>query len=110
MSIPSTGGAINVKSGFVPQNCRIISRVAALPNGEMCSSIPGLTFFFMASCRLTTLSSPSFSSSRKVLSANSFNLLSAMWHSPLSRRHCLWLTVGWQIPDLILPYSSFMQP
>jgi hypothetical protein len=80
--------------------------VAALPNGEMCSSIPGLTFFFMASCRLTTLSSPSFSSSRKVLSANSFNLLSAIWHSPLSRRHFLRLTVGWHIPDLILPYST----
>jgi hypothetical protein len=95
-----------VNSGFVPQNCRIISRVAALPNGEMCSSIPGLTLFFMASCRLTTLSSPSFSSSRKVLSANSFNLLSAISHSPLSRRHFSQLTDGWQIPNLILPYST----
>jgi hypothetical protein len=99
-----------VNSGFVPQNCRMISRVAALPNGEMCSSIPDLTFFLIASGKPITLSSPSFSSSRKVLSANSFNFLSAIWHSPLSCRHYLRLTDGWQIPNLILPYSSFMQP
>jgi len=45
MSMPNNGGAIKVNSGFLPQNWRMISRVAALPKGEMCSSMPGFTVF-----------------------------------------------------------------